>query len=77
MKYRQLGRTDLRVSEIGFGAWAIGGSWGFQAESESLEALQRGFRGGRVLQAEQAGPVRAALGGLPPPRPGKGEIAVG
>jgi aryl-alcohol dehydrogenase-like predicted oxidoreductase len=39
MKYRQLGRTGLRVSEIGFGAWAIGGSWGFQAESESLAAL--------------------------------------
>ena len=41
MKYRQLGRTDLRVSEIGFGAWAIGGSWGFQAESESLAALHK------------------------------------
>lgn len=41
MKYRQLGRTDLRVSEIGFGAWAIGGSWGFQDESESLAALHK------------------------------------
>jgi len=29
MEYRDLGRTGLRVSEIGFGAWAIGGdAWG-------------------------------------------------
>ena len=28
MEYRQLGRTDMRVSAISFGAWAIGGSWG-------------------------------------------------
>ncbi|MBI2166994.1 MAG: hypothetical protein HYU34_01980 [Candidatus Omnitrophica bacterium] len=26
MKYRTLGRTGLRVSEMGFGAWAIGGT---------------------------------------------------
>jgi aryl-alcohol dehydrogenase-like predicted oxidoreductase len=41
MKYRQLGRTGLRVSEIGFGAWAIGGSWGVQDEAESLAALHK------------------------------------
>lgn len=28
MQYRQFGATDQAVSEIGFGAWAIGGSWG-------------------------------------------------
>ena len=41
MKFRQLGRTGLNVSEIGFGAWAIGGSWGPQSESESVGALNR------------------------------------
>lgn len=39
MKYRAFGRTGMEVSEIGFGAWAIGGSWGDQKESDSLEAL--------------------------------------
>jgi aryl-alcohol dehydrogenase-like predicted oxidoreductase len=41
MRYRTLGRTDLSVSEIGFGAWAIGGSWGPQNEDDSLAALHR------------------------------------
>ncbi len=39
MKYRKLGKTGMNVSEIGFGAWAIGGSWGKQREADSLEAL--------------------------------------
>lgn len=41
MRYRKLGRTGFDVSEIGFGAWAIGGSWGPQAEHDSLDALHR------------------------------------
>jgi aryl-alcohol dehydrogenase-like predicted oxidoreductase len=40
MNYRKLGNTGLEVSEIGFGAWAIGGSWGEQKESDSLAALE-------------------------------------
>jgi len=39
MKYRTLGRTDLKVSKIGFGAWAIGGNWGEQKEADSIYAL--------------------------------------
>jgi aryl-alcohol dehydrogenase-like predicted oxidoreductase len=41
MKFRKLGRTGLTVSEIGFGAWAIGGSWGPQSEADSVAALHR------------------------------------
>ncbi len=41
MKSRNLGRTGLIVSEIGFGAWAIGGSWGPQSEADSVAALHR------------------------------------
>ena len=42
MKYRTFGRTGWKVSEIGFGAWAIGGKgWGPQKDDESLAALRR------------------------------------
>jgi aryl-alcohol dehydrogenase-like predicted oxidoreductase len=39
MNYRELGRTGWKVSEISFGAWAIGGSWGSVDDTESLAAL--------------------------------------
>jgi aryl-alcohol dehydrogenase-like predicted oxidoreductase len=39
MRARRLGRTNREVSEIGFGAWAIGGSWGETDDAESLAAL--------------------------------------
>jgi myo-inositol catabolism protein IolS len=42
MEYRDLGGTGLRVSEIGFGAWAIGGdAWGPVEDAESLAAMER------------------------------------
>ncbi|GAB3853158.1 aldo/keto reductase [Dactylosporangium cerinum] len=42
MQYRQLGRTGLSVSEIGYGAWGIGGSaWVGAREDESVRALHR------------------------------------
>src|SRR5580765_640678 len=41
MKYRELGRTGWQVSEISFGAWAIGGAWGDVDDRESLAALHR------------------------------------
>ena len=42
MNQRTLGRTGLQVSEIGYGAWGIGGSQWLGAEDrESLQALHR------------------------------------
>lgn len=50
MQYRELGRTGIRVSAIGFGAWAIGGAteasatplgWGQTSDEESLGAIRR------------------------------------
>lgn len=41
LKYRELGRTGWKVSEISFGAWAIGSMWGQIDDRESLAALHR------------------------------------
>lgn len=41
MQYRQLGRTGWKVSDVSFGAWAIGGSWGSVSDDESLAALHK------------------------------------
>ena len=46
MKYRELGRTGWKVSEISFGAWAIGGTWGPVEDKESLAALHAALDGG-------------------------------
>jgi len=41
MNYRELGRTGWKVSEISFGAWAIGSMWGSVDEKESMAALHK------------------------------------
>src|SRR5215475_4382957 len=44
METRQLGNSDLQITPIGFGAWAIGGSgwqfaWGSQDDNDSIAAI--------------------------------------
>ncbi|MBN2200341.1 aldo/keto reductase [bacterium] len=41
MEMREFGRTGWSVSAVGFGAWAVGGSWGRTDDSESMAALHR------------------------------------
>lgn len=41
MKYREFGRTGWKVSEISFGSWAIGGTWGNVDDNDSLKALHK------------------------------------
>jgi aryl-alcohol dehydrogenase-like predicted oxidoreductase len=46
MQTRQLGNSDLRITPVGYGAWAIGGSgwqfaWGHQDDNDSVAAIHR------------------------------------
>lgn len=46
MQTRQLGNSDLQITRIGYGAWAIGGpgwqfAWGDQDDNESIGAIHR------------------------------------
>jgi len=41
MRYRSLGRTGWQVSEISFGAWAIGGFWGNVSEEDAMQTLHK------------------------------------
>lgn len=46
MEQRALGRSGLQVGVVGFGAWAIGGSWGEVDDARSLEALHAALDSG-------------------------------
>src|SRR5437016_68595 len=46
MQKRQLGNSDLQITPVGYGAWAIGGSgwqfaWGSQDDNDSIDAIHR------------------------------------
>jgi aryl-alcohol dehydrogenase-like predicted oxidoreductase len=41
MRYRKLGRSQLMTSEVGFGAWAIGGGWGPIDDDMSVHAIRK------------------------------------
>lgn len=75
---RQLGRTDMHITPVGFGAWAIGGpdwavGWGAQDDNESITAIRHAVERGinwidtaaiyGLGHSEEV--VRRALAGLP------------
>ncbi len=49
MKQRIFGRTGIEVSEIGFGAWQIGGSWGSVDEADGRAALDAALDAGMTF----------------------------
>src|SRR5690606_16163562 len=46
MRYREFGRTGWQVSEVSFGAWAIGSAWGPVDDRESLAAMHTALDNG-------------------------------
>lgn len=46
MNTRVLGKTGYEVSEVGFGAWAIGGSWGDVAQEDAVAAVHAALDAG-------------------------------
>jgi aryl-alcohol dehydrogenase-like predicted oxidoreductase len=55
MQRRQLSSHGFEVSEIGFGAWAIGGGWGGQSDQDSIAALHAAIDQGINLIDTAAG----------------------
>jgi aryl-alcohol dehydrogenase-like predicted oxidoreductase len=41
LKYRKFGRIGWNVSEISFGAWAVGGEWGTVDDGQSIAAMKK------------------------------------
>lgn len=46
MRYREFGRTGWKVSEVGFGGWQIGGTWGRVDDAASIRTLHHAFAQG-------------------------------
>ena len=46
MRYRPLGRTGWKVSEVSFGAWAIGGEWGRVLDEDARASLDKAVESG-------------------------------
>ena len=66
MRYRAFGRAGWNLSEIGFGAWQIGGSWGKVDDAASirtlLHAFERGINFVDTAQLYGAGHSEAVIG---------------
>ncbi len=77
MRQNAFGRTSFSVSEIGFGAWQIGGSWGDVSEAEGRAALEAALDAGVTFldTADVYGDgrsetiIRSVLGGRAGDRP--------
>ncbi len=65
MKKRRIGNSGPEVSEIGFGAWAIGGSWGAQSEKDSHLGLESALDRGVNFIDTAAGIMNTAVSSLP------------
>ena len=80
MKYRRLGKTNLKVSEVSLGTWQVGGSWGSGFDSALAEkiintAIDQGVNFIDTADVYEAGLSEAAVGKVVRSR--KEEVFVG
>ena len=59
MEKRKLGNSDMHITPVGFGAWAVGGagwafSWGEQDDKDSIAAIHRATRLGQAPASSPA-----------------------
>ena len=60
MQYRPLGRTGFNVSDVSFGAWAIGGTWG---PVKTMSRWRRCMRRWTAASTSSTPPMSTATGG--------------
>ena len=63
---RQLGNSDLQLTPIGYGAWAIGGgnwefAWGAQDDEESIYTIERALDAASTGSTRRLSTVSAIL----------------
>jgi aryl-alcohol dehydrogenase-like predicted oxidoreductase len=80
MKYRTLGKTGIRISEISLGTWQLGGGWGAPFdESEAEKLLESSFNEGinfiDTADVYSDGMSEAAVGRFVKKHPGKVTLA--
>ncbi len=46
MQYKKLGTSEIKVSELGYGCWPIGGHWGDANDARDIRSLQDAFERG-------------------------------
>ena len=76
MQYRLLGRTGFNISEVSFGAWAIGGGWGEVDDKTSLETLHKAIDNVKPRLETKSRRVGGATYQVPMEVPARRQIAL-
>jgi hypothetical protein len=79
MRKRRLGTTELEITTVGFGAWAIGGGWAYgwrpQDDARSVAAIRHAVNLDASDLADIADVIRRCRAGSGPLAPAESEVA--